>query len=240
MVYNPATYLEDLLLRICEVKETNLSDYNVMFMDGTPITKLNVTLAELGVFEIKFLDRTGASHFLRLTSFHLDKRSKVKREKSSTKKDRSERVSVELPGSISMESDVDMSAAFKILENGELLSAGPLKWHTLLQNLLSLESWRVYFVRKGGFNLFFEALGFLENKLRSVSQSYILLLTRYSLDPEPAERLFTQLSLCLYCLQALSNQQTPLLRTSFPVRLLLDAFRFTDMDYTVVLFDLIR
>lgn len=59
VVYNPATFLEDLLLRFCEVKEVSLSDHLVMFMDGTPILKLNVSLAELGVQEIKFIEKTG-------------------------------------------------------------------------------------------------------------------------------------------------------------------------------------
>lgn len=40
------------------------------------------------------------------------------------------------------------------------------KWEKLVQNLLALESWRRYFVKHNGFQLLFEALGVLINKLK--------------------------------------------------------------------------
>lgn len=57
VVYNPAAYLEDILLRICDARDAQIQDFDTSFMDGTPITKLNVSLAELGVTEIKFIEQ---------------------------------------------------------------------------------------------------------------------------------------------------------------------------------------
>ena len=57
VVYNPASYLEDILLRICDARDAQIQDFDTSFMDGTPITKLNVSLAELGVTEIKFIEQ---------------------------------------------------------------------------------------------------------------------------------------------------------------------------------------
>lgn len=39
-----------------------MSDFTCFFVDGTPITKINVPIAELGVTEIRFIER-GLNHF---------------------------------------------------------------------------------------------------------------------------------------------------------------------------------
>lgn len=45
------------MLRICDARDAQIADFETSFMDGTAITRLNVSLSELGVTEIKFIEQ---------------------------------------------------------------------------------------------------------------------------------------------------------------------------------------